>query len=209
MTSAMYLSLGERKILEHLEAHAGHWFKHYDDPDLSTAFPDMKRKSVGWYLWMLHKKGLVGKKKEGKWVYFSCPPTPEVQALKEVTMGGLTKCPKCGGFVKPMDLHMRLVHAVAEASAPPPALGTAQSPERSDGHGGPSKKFTFTVFLERDEDGFIVASCPALPGCHTQGKTREEALANIREAIRGYIASMRRHGEAIPVEDVAQVEVAA
>ena len=33
------------------------------------------------------------------------------------------------------------------------------------------------------QDGFIVASCPALPGCHTQGKTEEEALANIREAI--------------------------
>jgi predicted RNase H-like HicB family nuclease len=41
----------------------------------------------------------------------------------------------------------------------------------------------FMVTLQEDEDGFIVASCPALPGCHTQGKTEEEALANIREAI--------------------------
>ncbi len=66
----------------------------------------------------------------------------------------------------------------------------------------------FTVTLEWDEDGFIVASCPALPGCHSQGRTREEAIANIREAILGYIASMRKHGEPIPVTDVEEVEVA-
>ncbi|MBI4297456.1 MAG: type II toxin-antitoxin system HicB family antitoxin [Chloroflexi bacterium] len=56
----------------------------------------------------------------------------------------------------------------------------------------------FAITLERDEDGFIVASCPALPGCHSQGRTKEEAIANIREAIQGYIASMRKHGEPIP-----------
>lgn len=39
------------------------------------------------------------------------------------------------------------------------------------------------VILEKDEDGFYVASCPAIKGCHTQGKTQREALANIREAI--------------------------
>ena len=41
------------------------------------------------------------------------------------------------------------------------------------------------VVFERDEDGWEVASCPTLPGCHSQGRTRSEALANIREAIRG------------------------
>jgi antitoxin HicB len=41
----------------------------------------------------------------------------------------------------------------------------------------------FMVTLQEDEDGFIVASCPAIPGCHTQGKTEEEAIANIKEAI--------------------------
>ncbi len=66
----------------------------------------------------------------------------------------------------------------------------------------------FTIILEKDEDGFIVASCPALPGCHSQGKTREEAIANIEEAIRGYIASMRKHGEALPITEVEEVEVA-
>ncbi len=66
----------------------------------------------------------------------------------------------------------------------------------------------FAITLEQDEDGYIVASCPALPGCHSQGRTREEAIANITEAIRGYIASMRKHGEPIPVTDVEEVEVA-
>lgn len=41
------------------------------------------------------------------------------------------------------------------------------------------------VVLEPGEDGFIVAQCPAVPGCATQGKTQEEALANIKEAILG------------------------
>ena len=66
----------------------------------------------------------------------------------------------------------------------------------------------FAITLEQDEDGYIVASCPALLGCHSQGRTREEAIANITEAIRGYIASMRKHGEQIPVTEVEEVEVA-
>lgn len=66
----------------------------------------------------------------------------------------------------------------------------------------------FAVTLEQDEDGFIVASCPVLPGCHSQGRTDEEAIANIKEAIRGYIASRRRHGEPIPaIKEVREVEV--
>ncbi|MHB8105405.1 MAG: type II toxin-antitoxin system HicB family antitoxin [Dehalococcoidales bacterium] len=69
-----------------------------------------------------------------------------------------------------------------------------------------AKKFAIT--LEQDEDGFIVASCPALPGCHTQGRTEAEAIANIKEAIRGYIASMLRHGEQIPsITEIREVEV--
>jgi antitoxin HicB len=67
----------------------------------------------------------------------------------------------------------------------------------------------FAVTLEQDEDGFIVTSVPALPGCHSQGRTEEDAITNIREAIRGYIASMRRHGEPIPsIIEVREVEVA-
>ena len=65
----------------------------------------------------------------------------------------------------------------------------------------------FAIVIEPDEDGFFVASCPALPGCHSQGRTREEAIANITEAIKGYIASMRKHGEPVPQADVEEVEV--
>jgi antitoxin HicB len=66
----------------------------------------------------------------------------------------------------------------------------------------------FAITLEQDEDGYITVSCPVLPGCHSQGKTDEEAIANIKEAIRGYIASMRRHGESVPeIKEVREVEV--
>ena len=46
----------------------------------------------------------------------------------------------------------------------------------------------FQVVLEQGEDGYFVAHCPALRGCWSQGKTREEALANIQEAIEPYLA---------------------
>ena len=66
------------------------------------------------------------------------------------------------------------------------------------------------VTFESDEDGWIVASCPSLPGCHSQGRTRKQALANIREAIRGYLASMREHGAPLPASsDFEVVDVAA
>ncbi len=68
---------------------------------------------------------------------------------------------------------------------------------------------TFVVVLEAGEDGFIVAECPALPGCVSQGKTREEALANIREAIQGVIEVRRKHGLPIPEETIVEVEVPA
>ena len=45
------------------------------------------------------------------------------------------------------------------------------------------KVYNFTVIVERDEDGFLVGSVPALKGCHTQGKTMDELLANVKEAI--------------------------
>lgn len=54
------------------------------------------------------------------------------------------------------------------------------------------------VVFQTDDDGWEVASCPTLPGCHSQGRTREEALENIREAIIGYLTSLREHGTALP-----------
>lgn len=45
----------------------------------------------------------------------------------------------------------------------------------------------FHVTLETDDDGWVVAECPALPGCATQGKDEQEALANIKEAIVAWL----------------------
>lgn len=66
----------------------------------------------------------------------------------------------------------------------------------------------YRVYLEQDEDGVFVATCPALPGCISQGQTRAEAAENIREAIEGYIISLKKHGEPVPpsiFEDVIEV----
>ena len=53
--------------------------------------------------------------------------------------------------------------------------------------GLPSRGMTVRVVLYPGEDGFVVAECPELPGCASQGQTREEALAHIREAIDGWL----------------------
>jgi antitoxin HicB len=53
----------------------------------------------------------------------------------------------------------------------------------------------FRVIIEPEEDGIFVAECPALPGCVSQGHTRDEAIANIREAIQGYLRSQAIHNE--------------
>lgn len=45
----------------------------------------------------------------------------------------------------------------------------------------------FHVVLKKDEDGWMVAECPALPGCVSQGKTEQEALANIKETITAWL----------------------
>ena len=55
------------------------------------------------------------------------------------------------------------------------------------------------VIFEQDDDGVFVAHCPALPGCISQGATREEAQANIKEAITGYLESLKKHGEPLPL----------
>jgi predicted RNase H-like HicB family nuclease len=57
----------------------------------------------------------------------------------------------------------------------------------------------FRVLLQQDEDGIIVAEVPALPRCISQGPTRDVAVANIREAIAGYLDSLKAHGDPIPL----------
>jgi len=57
--------------------------------------------------------------------------------------------------------------------------------------------YEFTVVFEKDEDGRILAICPALQGCYAEGETKEEAAANIREAMQAHIEARRKHGETI------------
>ena len=71
-------------------------------------------------------------------------------------------------------------------------------------------RLRFRVLIGQDEDGMFVAECPNLPGCISQGRTREEALANIRDAMQGYLASLEKHGEPVPPpigEEVIEVQV--
>lgn len=56
----------------------------------------------------------------------------------------------------------------------------------------------YRVVIEEDEDGMFVAECPTLPGCISQGKNRKEALSNIKDAIGGYLQSLKKHNEPIP-----------
>jgi predicted RNase H-like HicB family nuclease len=65
----------------------------------------------------------------------------------------------------------------------------------------------FIVTLERDETGTLVVECPAIPGCVSQGQTEDEALANIREAIRGCLETRAERGMPLTVR-THEVEVA-
>ena len=62
----------------------------------------------------------------------------------------------------------------------------------------------YKVVLRESEEGFSV-SCPVLPGCWSQGKTEQEALENIRDAIREYLEAIQ---ESIQGADVREIEVA-
>jgi predicted RNase H-like HicB family nuclease len=68
----------------------------------------------------------------------------------------------------------------------------------------------YRVLIEQDEDGVYVAEVPALPGCISQGRTRSEAVSNIKEAIRAYLESLHAHGEPVPPsisEEIVEVSV--
>jgi predicted RNase H-like HicB family nuclease len=56
------------------------------------------------------------------------------------------------------------------------------------------------VIIYPGEDGYFVAECPSLPGCITQGKTKEETIENIKEAIEGYILTLQEDHLPIPTE---------
>ena len=66
------------------------------------------------------------------------------------------------------------------------------------------------MLIGQDEDGVFVAEVPSLPGCLSQGRTRTEALDNIREAIELYLESLSAHHEPIPPsinEEIIEVAV--
>ena len=68
----------------------------------------------------------------------------------------------------------------------------------------------YRVLIEQDEDGMFVVECPSLPGCISQGRTRKESIENIQDAIKGYLESLRKHNEPIPLSIEEEiVEVAA
>jgi predicted RNase H-like HicB family nuclease len=66
------------------------------------------------------------------------------------------------------------------------------------------------VVVERDEDGLYIASVPLLQGCYTQGESYEEALDNIKDAIKLHIEARQEAGEPVPVEvAIDEVQVVA
>jgi predicted RNase H-like HicB family nuclease len=68
---------------------------------------------------------------------------------------------------------------------------------------------SYTVILQQEPDGGYVAVVPALPGCVSQGDTRSETLANIREAMTVYIEDCIESGETVPTEagrEIIEVE---
>lgn len=67
---------------------------------------------------------------------------------------------------------------------------------------------TFKIFLEKDEDGFWVVSCPALPGCHSQGRTKKEAVSNIREAIEGCLEALNERARRLVHKNVQVLKIA-
>jgi predicted RNase H-like HicB family nuclease len=66
------------------------------------------------------------------------------------------------------------------------------------------------VLIEQDEDGVFVAEVPSLPGCISQGNTRDEAKQNVNEAIQVYLESLKENGDPIPPpinEEVIEVDI--
>lgn len=67
----------------------------------------------------------------------------------------------------------------------------------------------YRVLIEQDEDGVFVAEVPSLPGCISQGETRDQAIENIKEAITLYLESLAAHDEPVPppiTEELVEVE---
>ncbi len=64
----------------------------------------------------------------------------------------------------------------------------------------------FRVLIELDENGVFVATVPELPGCISQGKTRDEAISNIKDAVEGYLVSLKKHNEPMSPSIMEEIE---
>lgn len=68
--------------------------------------------------------------------------------------------------------------------------------------------YKFPVIIEKDQDGFFVADCPDIQGCHAQGKTLEEAITNIRDVIRLHLRILKAEKQDIPrIEPVSMTSL--
>jgi predicted RNase H-like HicB family nuclease len=65
--------------------------------------------------------------------------------------------------------------------------------------------YGYTVRLAAGEDGYVIASCPQLRGCHAQGETVDSALSNIEDAVIGYLALLEEEHATIPPADASDV----
>ena len=68
----------------------------------------------------------------------------------------------------------------------------------------------YRILIEQDEDNMFVAEVPSLPGCISQGKTRNEAIENSKDAIKGYLESLKKHNEPIPPqisEEIVEIAI--
>ncbi|MBI4093378.1 type II toxin-antitoxin system HicB family antitoxin [Candidatus Kaiserbacteria bacterium] len=70
---------------------------------------------------------------------------------------------------------------------------------------GSRKRYLYQIVLRPEPEGGYTVLVPSLPGCVTYGRTVEEANEMAEDAIRGYLASLRKHGERIPLENVGNI----
>ena len=64
------------------------------------------------------------------------------------------------------------------------------------------------VLIYPGEDGYWVAECPSLPGCISQGRTRDEAVTNVKDAITLYVEALEERGESVPEDHLDAILVA-
>jgi predicted RNase H-like HicB family nuclease len=103
-----------------------------------------------------------------------------------------------GGTLVPMSAHRASTGFTAPVTEP----NTIEVCYNAEG----VMQMKLIVTIERDETGMIVAECPAIPGCVSQGRTEDEALANIREAIQGCLETRAANGMPLTIQ-TREVEV--